>query len=476
MPGALTAMLGAMNDDLHYLSLQEVAQRIRRRQASSEEVTQALLERITQLDRTLHSFLMVLPEAALAEARLADREIEAGRWRGPLHGVPLGIKDLLCMQGLPTTAGMPLLRDFRPAEDAAVVQRLRRAGAVLIGKLHLTEGATYEHHASFPRPVNPWSAAHHPGLSSSGAAIATAAGLCYGAIGSDTGGSIRVPCAANGVSGIKPTWGRVSRSGLLPLAESLDTVGSIARSVADAAAILQGIAGHDPDDPTSLADPVADYVTDSSAGARGLVMGIDWQLARDEVGAEVSAALENAVQVFGRLGVEVREVTLPDFDAIAEALRPMLLMEMAAAHARHFPQHAQQYGPGLRGMLEKARYGALEVVRSYQAKARFSGQLTAVLREIDFLMLPVMAEVTPTWEEFEVLTRHRASLSHRLFRFTTPLNAAGVPALSLPCGWTKSGLPLGMQLAARPLGESLLCRAGAAFQQAADFHLRRPPL
>lgn len=472
MPGHQTHT----SDELHYLSLLAISARIRRRQVTSEEVTRGLLERITRVDQALHSFITVLPEPALAEARRADAEIDAGGWRGPLHGVPLGIKDLLCMQGVPTTAGMPLLRDFRPAEDAEVVKRLRGAGAVLLGKLHMTEGATYEHHALFPRPVNPWSAAHHPGLSSSGAATAVAAGLCYGAVASDTSGSIRVPCAANSVTGIKPTWGRVSRAGLLPLAESLDTVGLIARSAEDAAALLQVIAGHDPADPTSLPDPVADYAAAGTAGAGGMVMGVDWRLAQDEVGAEVSAALQSAVQIFHRLGVEVREVTLPDFDAIADAIRPMLLMEMAAAHARYFPEHAQQYGPGLRGMLERARYGGLEVVRSYQARGRFSGQLHAALAGCDFILLPALADVIPTWEEFDVLTRHRASLSHRLFRFTTPFSAAGVPTLSLPCGWSAGGIPLGVQLAARCLGEPLLCSAGAAFQQASDFHLRRPPL
>jgi amidase len=182
------------------------------------------------------------------------------------------------------------------------------------------------------------------------------------------------------------------------------------------------------------------------------------------------------VQVFQRIGVAVREISLPDFDALAESIRPLLLMEMAAAHARYFPEHAAEYGPGLRGMLERARYAALDVVRSYQARDRFSGQLQAVLSGCDFILLPALADAIPTWEEFEVLTRHRASLSHRLFRFTTPLNAAAVPTLSLPAGFSAAGIPLGVQLAARRLGEPQLLRAGAAFQQASDFHLRRPPL
>jgi len=465
-----------MSDDIHYLSLLEVSERIRRRQLTSEEVTLWLLERIRRLDPLLHAYLLVLPDAALAEARAADRDIAAGRWHGPLHGVPLGIKDLLWMQGVPTTAGMPLLRDFRPAEDATVVRRLRRAGAVLIGKLNMSEGAIYEHHALLPRPFNPWSRAHHPGFSSSGSAIATVAGMCYGAIASDSAGSIRLPCAANGVTGIKPTWGRVSRAGVMPLAESLDTVGAIARSVGDAAAILQVISGYDSDDPTSLADPVPEYASVLDRGVGGLAMGVDWRLAQQETDVEVWRAFQGAVDSFRRLGVEVRDVTLPDFDAITTAITPLLVMELVAAHEKYFPEHADQYGPGLRGMLEGARYGALEVVRSYQAKDRFSGQLRAAIAGCDFIVLPALSQVMPTWEEFEALALHRGRLSRRLLHLTMPFNVAGVPTLSLPAGWTASGLPIGVQLATQRLGESLLCRAGVAFQQATDAHLRRPTL
>ena len=465
-----------MSDAIHDLSLLDVSQRIRRRQVTSEAVTTTLLERIAHLEPSLHAFLQVLPETAVAAAREADRELSAGLWRGPLHGVPLGIKDLLHMQDVATTAGMPLLRGVLAPADAEVVRKLRQAGAVLLGKLHMSEGGTAEHHPLFPRPTNPWSAVHHPGLSSSGAAIAAAAGLCFGTIGTDTGGSICVPCAANGVCGIKPTWGRVSRSGIVAVAASLDTVGPIARSVADAAAILQVIAGHDPEDPTSLTAAVPDYSADISRGVRGLVMGIDRRRASDEVAPEVAAGIERAADVFRRLGVDVREVTLPDLDAIGDAIRPMLVMELAAAHAAHFPRYAAQYGAGLRSMLEKARYAPLQVVEATQARARCSGELRAALAAADFVILPALSALIPTWDEFEALNRHRATLGRRLFRFTTPFNVAGLPTLTLPCAWTETGLPIGLQLAAGPLEESTLCRAGAAFQQVTGFHRRRPSL
>ncbi|HEY2619322.1 MAG TPA: amidase [Acetobacteraceae bacterium] len=465
-----------MSDAIHDLSLLEVSQRIRHREVTSEAVTEALLERIARLEPLLHAFVQVLPDTAVAEAREADREIDAGRWRGLLHGVPLGIKDLLHVRDVPTTAGMALLRGLRAPADAEAVSRLREAGAVLLGKLHMSEGGTAEHHPHFPRPTNPWSAAHHPGFSSSGSAIATAAGLCFGAIGTDTAGSICVPSAANGVCGIKPTWGRVSRRGVVPVAASLDTVGAIARSVTDAAAILQVLAGYDPQDPTSLAAAVPDYCTDISRGVRGLVLGVDRRLASDDLTPEVTAGIERAVEVFQRLGVEVREVRLPDLDAISEAIRPLLVMEIAAAHAAHFPQHAEQYGAGLRSMLEKARYGPLQLVHAYQSRDRCSGQLRAALSAADFVILPALSAVIPTWDEFEALNRHRASLGRRLFRYTTPFNVAGLPTLTLPCAWSEAGLPLGMQLAAPALGESILCRAGAAFQQVTGFHQRRPAL
>ena len=464
-----------MSDAIHDLSLLDVSQRIRHRAVSAEAVTMALLERIARLEPSLHAFVQVLPDTAIAAAREADREIGAGVWRGPLHGVPLGIKDLLHVRDVPTTAGMPLLRGAQASADAEVIRKLREAGAVLLGKLHMSEGGTAEHHPHFPRPANPWSAAHHPGFSSSGSAIAAAAGLCFGAIGTDTAGSICVPCAANGVCGIKPTRGRVSRRGVIPVAASLDTVGPIARSVADAAAILQVIAGHDPQEPTSLTAAVPDYCADISRGVRGLVLGFDRRLT-DEVTPEVAAGIEQAVDVFQRLGVEVREVTLPDLDAISDAIRPMLVMEIAAAHAAHFPQHAEQYGAGLRSMLEKARYQPLQVAEACESRDRYGGELRTALAAADFVILPALSAVIPTWDEFEALNRHRASLGRRLLRFTTPFNVAGLPSLTLPCAWTDAGLPVGMQLAAAALGESTLCRAGAAFQQVTGFHGRRPVL
>ncbi|HEX8058904.1 MAG TPA: amidase, partial [Novosphingobium sp.] len=280
---------------IHYDELLPVSERIRGGDLTSVEVTTALLDRIERYDGLLHSALIVLTDQAMEQARRADAEIAAGRWRGPLHGIPIGVKDLLWTKGLPTTGGMELLRDFRPEEDATVVARLKAAGAVIIAKLHMTEGATFNHHPVFERPVNPWSADHWTGVSSSGSGVAPAAGFCFGAIGSDTGGSIRMPSAANNLTGIKPTWGRVSRHGLIHLAESLDHLGPMARSAADAAAILQAIAGWDVKDMTSLSDPVPDYLAQMDDGIAGLTLGIDWDFAARDMAPEIVASLETTL-------------------------------------------------------------------------------------------------------------------------------------------------------------------------------------
>jgi len=466
-----------MTEDVHYLGLVEVGERIRRRELTSEAVTRALLERIARHEGRLHSILMLLADAALEQARQADAEIAAGFWRGPLHGVPLGVKDLLWTKGLPTTAGMEIMKDFRPETDATVVHRLKRAGAVLIAKLHMTEGATLFHHPSLPRPVNPWSAAHWTGVSSSGSGVAVAAGFCYGALGTDTGGSIRMPSAANNLTGIKPTWGRVSRHGLMHLSESLDHIGPMTRSAADAAAMLQAIAGADPDDPTALVEPAPDYLSALGGGVADLTIGVDWAFATEGVPDEVAAAARNAAEVLAGLGARVREIAFPWAQRDAAAVTPMMLAEVAAAHAEHFPEKADRYGPRLRAMLEGgAAIDARTVVRAYQARDRFKGRLQAVFRDVDLILTPGLSALVPTWDEIDAFGEDVGALTKSLMRFTTPCNVAGVPTISLPAGFTAAGLPVGVQLIGAPLAEPALIRAGYAFQQATDFHTRRPAL
>src|SRR5829696_249483 len=269
----------AMPDDLHYLSLDEVARRLRARKFSSVEATRAMLDRIGRLDPTLKSYATLTPERALADAKRLDAETAAGESRGPLHGVPIAIKDLCDTEGVPTAAGMAIRRGHVPAKDATVVARLKQAGAVILGKLQMTEGAYGVHHPSVDPPINPFNAAYWTGVSSSGSGVATAAGLCFASLGSDTGGSIRFPSTMNGLTGLKPTWGRVSRAGVFPLAESLDHIGPMTRSALDCAIVLGVIAGADERDPTALPLPVPDYAACARQGVEGKRIGLPLHLA-----------------------------------------------------------------------------------------------------------------------------------------------------------------------------------------------------
>jgi len=462
---------------IHYESLTGIASRIRDREVTSRQVTEALLDRIAHYDGRLHSAQMVLADLALDQAAAADAEIADGHWRGPLHGVPIGVKDLLWMEGLPTTGGMELLSDFRPAEDATVIRRLKEAGAVIIAKLHMTEGATLNHHPAFRRPVNPWSADHWTGVSSSGSGVAPAAGFCFGAIGSDTGGSIRMPSAANNLTGIKPTWGRVSRHGLLHLSESFDHLGPMARSAEDAAAILQAIAGADPRDPTSLIDPAPDYLTEIAQGVAGLTLGIDREFALEGMPQEIVAALENALDVFAGLGMHIKDVRFPWRDEDADQTRAMFSAEIALAHAQYFPEQAERYGSWLRATLHEClSVGGQDVARSHILRERYRGRLRALFVEVDMLLFPGLGRILPTWDAMEAIGRGEAPFDLDLVRFTSPFNVSGSPTISLPGGFTAEGLPVGIQLAGPWLAEPALIRAGFAFQRKTDFHSRHPDL
>src|SRR5882672_1535125 len=309
--------------DLHYSELVEVGRRIQKRELSSVEATQAQLERIARLDGRLKSYAYVMASSALSQAHAAEKEIAAGKVRGPLHGVPIAVKDLCWTKDAPTAAGMKIYRDNRPSEDATVVARLKDAGAVILGKLQLTEGAYADHHPEIDPPRNPWDPALWPGASSSGSGVATAAGLCYGSLGSDTGGSIRFPSAANSVTGLKPSWGRVSRYGVFELAATLDHIGPMARSAADCGAMLGAIAGADPNDPTSVQDPVPNYLAGMTQGLRGVRVGVDHAWNTGGVDPIMVKAVSTALEIVRGLGADIREVTFPDTGQIIVDWRPL---------------------------------------------------------------------------------------------------------------------------------------------------------
>jgi amidase len=461
--------------DLPYSSLLDVGARIRAQDLSPVSVVEEMLERIATVDVRLHSYLSVEGEAALETAEKAEGEINTGRYRGPLHGVPIAIKDLFHTAGTPSTFGSVAYRDFVSNYDATLVKRLKTAGAIILGRLHLHEGAYAEHHPDLERPVNPWHADYWPGGSSSGSGVATAAGLCFASLGTDTGGSIRFPSAANGVTGLKPTWGRTSRYGVFPLADSLDTIGPMARSAADAAAMFDAMAGYDPNDPTSLTAPVPDYLDtlDGVFGARDLRIGIDESYLEDGTDPEVAAAIRLAIEVFAVLGAELVPVKVPSRGAVIDAQLVITEAECAVFHAPAFEVRRSDFGPALAGAIERGlKYDASTMARAYIARDRFKGELAKMFQGIDALISPVYPKIGFTYEAFgEFLDDLPGSLG-----FTSPFNVSGSPSVTLPCGMAKAGLPIGMQLIGPHLSEASLLAAAHAFQQATDWHLKRPPL
>lgn len=465
-----------IQDDLCYLGLVAVGGCIRRRELSSVEVTQATLRRIERLDMRLNSFATVTAELALKAAAEADREIAGGTDRGPLHGVPIAVKDLFHTKGVATTAGMPIHKNFVPDRDATVVSRLKAAGAVLLGKLQTTEGAFAAHHPSITPPVNPWSPAYWTGASSSGPGVATAAGLCYGSLGTDTLGSIRFPSTMNGLTGLKPTWGRVSRAGVFPMAETLDHVGPMCRSAADAAAMLNAIAGPDTDDPTALQASSADYSQSINDGLTGVRIGIDRKQIATYADDNMVHATDEACAIFENLGATIQEVSFTSSERIAKDTLLLCTAEAAVAHETTFPSREAEYGPVLAGLLQLGhKIDGLALAKIVERRAIVTGRIAALFSEVDLLVMPAMNTAAPTLTWMTERLTDREERNNR-YRFTTPFNLSGNPSLTLPGGATEGGIPVGFQIVGKYLDEALVLRAGHAFQGATDWHMRHPQL
>jgi amidase len=457
----------------HYATLLEAADAIRQRNISPVELTRALLDRIAGLEPSLHSYATVTPELALAQAGKAETEIASGLYRGSLHGIPIAIKDICNTAGVVTAAGMAIHADHVPTFDATVVKRLADAGAVLLGKLQLTEGAFVKHHPTVTPPRNPWNADYYAGASSSGSGVATAAGLCFGSLGSDTGGSIRFPCSANGITGLKPTWGRVSRHGVFALADSLDHIGPMTRSAADAGALLGAIAGLDPNDPTTLTALVPDYLAGLDAGVHGLRFGIDVAYNETAVDPEIVATVREARKVLEDMGATITEVKLPKPDAVMAAWGSYCAVETAIAHEATYPARAPEYG-GLAGLIDAGRaVSGIELMRAHHERLAFTGALATLFSNIDLLLIPTQPLANFTVAHETKLFATPDGLAGFL-RFTTPFDMSGSPTITLPCGFTAKGLPLSFQLVGKHLGEALLVRAGHAYQQETDWHRKHP--
>lgn len=463
-------------DPLHYKSITEISELFRRGELLSSEVTAAILGRIAKLDGKFHGYATVLAERAMAQAERCDDEIGKGIWRGPLHGVPIGLKDLCYTTFAPTAGGTTIHANFVPSFNATIVDRLERAGAVTLGKLKMTEGAYTSHHPNDQAPLNPWNIDYWVGSSSSGSGVATSAGLCYGSIGSDTGGSIRFPSATCGLTGIKPTWGRVSRHGVFPLADSLDHVGPMCRSAADAAAMLGVIAGADINDPTTLRAPVPNYLAGLGDGIRGLRIGVDRKYTQEGIDPQVVAALKDAERMLADLGADIREIKFPAYEKLVSMWIPMCSIETAEAHLGTYPSRKSEYGPDLAQLIEQGRsMSGIEIAAVHHERLKFSGSLAALFGDIDLLLIPTMPVPIPTLTKMgEYGADPNVLLS--ILRFTAVFDFSGSPTITLPMGLASDNMPLSMQLVGPHLSEDVLARAGHAFQSATDWHTRRPPL
>ena len=463
------------DEALHYLSLTELSERMRRRQLSPVEATRSMLDRIARHDGEIGSYVTVLADRSIERARQAEAEIVRGLWRGPLHGVPIALKDLCFTSFAPTSGGMAIHADFVPDYDATVVARLERAGAIVLGKLAMTEGAaSIGHHPKMRTPLNPWGRQHWSGASSSGSGAATAAGLCYASLGSDTGGSIRVPSAANGLTGLKPSWGRVSRHGIFALSESMDHVGPIARNAADAAAVMAVIAGHDDGDPTSLTAPVPDYLGALAQGIDGVRVGIDEAFISEDADPRIVAVVIDAVAALAARGARIVPIAMPSPDRMLEGWIPLCSVEVALAHRATWPARAADYGPELAGMIEAGlRVSGSVIAEAHIEIDKYAGRLAALFRDVDLVAMPVLLGPLP---RADALTALLANDPIRMARHMSPFDMTGSPTITLQGGFDRDGLPIGFQLLGPHLSEDLLLRAGHAYQQVTDWHCRHPAI
>ncbi len=459
---------------MHYQTIQEIAELLRAKKISPLEVVRTMLNRIESLNGHYHPYITVCEETALAQARIAEQEIQSGMYRGPMHGIPVAVKDLIDTAGIRTTGGMRVHKDRIPSKDATVIRRLSDAGAILLGKLNLTEGAYTNNHPDYPTPINPWGADLWAGTSSHGSGVATALGMTYGALSTDTGGSIRFPAASNGITGIKPTWGRVSRAGVLTLSHSLDHVGPFARSVWDATAILQAIAGPDSQDSTAHSEPPQDYLSTINNGIRGMRIGIDSSYALENVEPEVSVAVEQAREILTSLGATFVEVKVPDPFPSMRGWFDICAAETAKVHAETYPSRAEDYQAGLVQLIEHGlSVSGVQVADAWVKRLEFTGALKTAMSGVDMMLTPTMISPTPHLSEVEAFGEDDNVLL-QMARYTQPYDLSRNPTIVLPGGFSKDRRPVSVQLIGHDYREDTLMRAGFAYQSRTDWHTRHP--
>jgi aspartyl-tRNA(Asn)/glutamyl-tRNA(Gln) amidotransferase subunit A len=454
--------------DLTALTLVEVSELIRRRRVSPVDVTKACLQRIDRLNPTLNAFVTVTHESALARARAAEEEIHRGRWRGPLHGIPIALKDLFDTAGVKTTAGSALFDHRVPERDAEIVRRMDKAGAVIVGKTNMVEFAYGSNAAisAFGPTRNPWSLDRNPGGSSSGSAAAVAANLCYGALGSDTGGSVRLPAAFCGIVGLKPTYGLVSTRGAVPLSWTCDHAGPMARTVEDTAVLLQAIAGYDADDTNSILTNPIDYRAALRRSTVGLRIGVAREFFFDDLDPEFQSAIDHAVVALRGITAEVRDMSLPSPAASQESVRAIVRgAEAFQYHAEWVKATPHLYLPET---LVKVRTGGevttAEYIKARRALAESRRVIEGVFTSVDVLVTPTTVRAPDTFAELNADMQTSMRLGAAAARNTSPFNVYGIPSVSVPCGFTKAGLPIGLQISGPALGDATVLQLAAAYE------------
>ena len=466
-------------DELALSTIAEASALIRKREVSPVELIDATLDRVDRLQPALNAFITVMHGQARRDAKRAEAEIARGKYKGPLHGIPVSLKDLYYTRGVRTTAGSKVLANFVPKYDSTVTARLKRAGAIIIGKNNLHEfapgGSTNNAHYGAGR--NPWNPSCIPGGSSGGSAAAVAASMGMASMGSDTAASIRMPAALCGVVGLKPTFGRVSCHGVVALSWSLDTVGPLTRTAEDCALIMQAIAGHDPKDPASVKAPVPDYSQGLRQEIRGLKVGIPKEHFFQNTSPEIAELTRKAIRVLEELGASVREVSIPLAGISTHAANVLSRAEGAAYHEHWLRTQRGDYSPDIRDRLETGFYiSAVDYIKAQQIRTLVQRQFNQVMEEVDLLATPTTpVPAYPVGPERLVPPGSDQEGMLSLIVLTRPHNMAGLPAISVPCGFTAEGLPVGMQLGGRALDEATVLRGAHAYQQATDWHLRRPP-
>jgi len=465
--------------ELTDMAIGEAGARIHAREVSPLELTEAYLRRIERLNPLINAYITITGKRALDEARRATDELVAGRDRGPLHGIPIGLKDLYQTKGVRTTAGSKILADWVPDADSTVTRKLTEAGCVLLGKLNTHEfawGVTTDNPHYGPTR-NPWNTKRIPGGSSGGSGAAIAASLACGTMGTDTGGSIRIPAALCGCVGLKPTFGRVSKAGVVPMSWQFDHAGPITRTVRDAAIMLGAVAGYDPADFATVPVPVPDYTAGLEAGVKGLRVGVLRGYFSQLVDAEVAASFETAAGVLRSLGADVRDLDIGmSLEVMMEAWG-LVNAETQAYHAGSIGTRLQDFGQDLQAILTAPLPDALGLARAYRASYDVKELFRRTFEEHDLLIAPG-TRVTATEIGQQTVTIQGAELpvSMAMAGLTMPFNIAGLPALSLPCGFSGTGMPIAMQIAGRPFDEATVLRAGRAYEQATEWHLKRPEL